>query len=180
VKEENDVDGLEAEEEFSATDFVQPIALTGIPEDLQKMVLKVCPLLQGRQAIYEPRFFKEVVGLYDHGTTMEARALLRETPATEGQVLKVWPQHPNDRNRYPLSQCKKTWQRLAFADYHAKVYGGRPNNKSFSMTFLLACFVTFVYKCDINLAKAAAKRRQKRLDGLGNSGIRKVMEPVAY
>jgi hypothetical protein len=156
TKEGKEVDGVGTEEEYSATDFVQPIVLIEIPTDLQKLMLVVCPLLQGRQAVYGARFFKEVVGLCDHGTVVEARALLRETPVTESQVLQVWPQHPTNRNRYPLVLCTKSWQRLAFMDHHAKVYRGRPDNKYFSMTFLLAYYATFVYKCDVNWAKAAA------------------------
>jgi hypothetical protein len=140
----------------------------------------MCPLLQRREAVYVPRFFKEVVGLCDHRTVVEARALLRETLATKLQVLNFWPQYPNNRNRYPLALCTKSWQRLAFADQHAKGYGGRPDNKCFSMTFYLACYATFVHKCDVNFAKAVGERSQKHLDGHGNTTIQKVMEPVAY
>jgi len=58
--------------------------MEGIPKDLVKKMTEVCPLLQGRFANYPPKFFKDVVGLCDHGTILEN--VTKETKITMPMV----------------------------------------------------------------------------------------------
>jgi hypothetical protein len=82
--------------------LVQPLAVIGEPTAQEEKP-------KADEVGVEEIFSNMDFVLCDHGTVVELTALLRETPATKSQVLKVWPQHPNDRNYYHLALCMKSW-----------------------------------------------------------------------
>ena len=76
---------VETKDNDNPTIYTEPIPLDGIPEELTKLMTEVCPLLRGCDAKYPAKFFKEVVGLCDHGTLLEN--VLKETKIATKMVL---------------------------------------------------------------------------------------------
>jgi hypothetical protein len=158
---EDEPEGAEEDEcdTESKWDFMETISLEGIPQDLAAMMLDECPMLQGCRAMYPAKFFRSVVGLCDQGTPVGK--VLKETPVTVKEVLKIW-KVGTKANRYPIDKCQNSEQLLLFCDQYAKVYGGKPNNRAFSMRFLCACYASFVYNLPVDWASEAANRRKKK------------------
>lgn len=142
-------------------DFVKPIPLDGIPADLQEKMFVVAPVLGGAEAEYTAEFFAEVVGLDGDGVPFDK--VMVDSPLTYQEIFQSWQPAPRDKYRFPLANCTNSEMRDQFALHYMRVYGSRPDNKSFSLKFLRACYASFVYHMDVNWVAEAVKTRRRRV-----------------
>ena len=140
-------------------------------------MIEVCPLFRGCDAEYPSKFFKEVIGLCDHGTLL--KNILKETKITMKMVLGSWSEGTAS-NWYPWKLCNNPMQVHVFKEHYTKVYGGMLDNTSFSMKFLASYFTCLIYKTPVNWVEEAASRRMHRVRGTCIAALKKLMEPMGY
>jgi len=118
----------------------------------------VAPMLQGRHGVYDARFFTVVVGLCPRGIQVDH--IIEQTPVIDEEIFMKW-KTCSDQYRFPVSLCVDNEQVSQFLEQHKLVYGGHPDNDSFSLRFLRACFATIVHKIEIDWVSKAIKRHNQ-------------------
>lgn len=147
--------------EVGNSEFDAPFDLKVIPEALRDRMVAAAPMLLGRDAEYDDKFFHEKVGLCDRGPTVD------EVPKVYPEILefdikKVW--RPGGQpNWYEIANCTDKDQARIFSQHNYQVYGNRPDNAYFAMRYLKAAYATFVHEKNVNWVAEAQVRRNKRL-----------------
>lgn len=147
--------------EVGNSEFDAPFDLTAIPEVLRDRMVTAAPMLLGRDAEYDDKFFHEQVGLCDRGPTVD------EVPKVypeilESDIKKVW-RSGGQPNRYEIANCTDKEQARIFSQHNYPVYGNRPDNAYSAMRYLKAAYATFVHEKDVNWVAEAQSRRNRRL-----------------
>jgi hypothetical protein len=154
--------------------FQEPILLAHIPTSLRASLSSVALFLDGHYGVYDGEFFHSVVGLSNSGLLVA-----QVGKAYDADILRQWVPHSRHKHRLLVANCSDPAMATEFVDHFCAVYGGPPDNASFSMKFLRVAWATFKEKKEDDWVAEALKAYSRRMVNgslnpkkLGPSGLR--------